>query len=156
MDDHTGLARYRPPDYDRPTGPYSRWSFHIEPQVERRADCWAAWYPGEDWSVTAAGKDEALQQLMDEFSRRMSSGNRFGEYVDDYTDRLCRRHLHDPVQGVYAMDVGVCNQLRETESDADIRRAFREAEEKRVQGLPYTKEDYLRNRDTRRAADQAE
>ena len=46
----------------------------------------------------------------------------------------------------YAMDVGVCNQLRETESEADINRAFKEAEANRARGLPYTKDDYLRNR----------
>jgi hypothetical protein len=44
------------------------------------------------------------------------------------------------------MDIGVYKELRESESHEDLNRAFHEAEEKRVLGQPYTKDDYFRNR----------
>ena len=141
------LDKYRPPDYDSATGPYSRWAFQTEPQAKQAGQSWTAWYPGEEWTVSAPTKEEALQQLREEFGlRRMQGGSRYGEYVFAYTEALHRRHLQEPVQGVYAMDIRLYNELRESESDADLKRAFYEAEQKRVMGQPYTKDDYLRNR----------
>ncbi|SPX94908.1 hypothetical protein [Mycobacterium xenopi] len=140
------LDKYRPPDYDAPTNPHSRWAFHIEPQAQQTGQSWTAWYPGADWTVTAPTKEAALQQLRDEFGRRLKESG-YSARAFAFTDALYRRHLQDPVQGVYAMDVGVYNELRELgETPADLQEGFHEAEDRRVNGQPYTKEDYFRFR----------
>ncbi|MGH3968746.1 MAG: hypothetical protein ACRDTV_11670, partial [Mycobacterium sp.] len=116
----TELDRYRPPDYDNPTGPYSRWAFRTEPLLEQCGDQWVAWHPGRDWSVSAPSEDEALRPLQE-----VSIG-RPGWYAED--EAVCARHLQDPIPGSYAMDIGVYNRLRETESIEDINAAFEKAE----------------------------
>ena len=131
------LDKYRPPDYDNPTGPYSRWAFHTEPQFEQRGGSWTAWYPGTDWSVTASSKQEAITQL------RTESIHREDKHVSH--EAIAARHLQEPIPGIYAMDIGLYNQLRETETAADITRAFGEAERARVAGQTYTRDDYFRN-----------
>ncbi len=64
-----------------------------------------------------------------------------------YADAVYLRHLQEPVPGVYAMDNDVYLQLKD-EPWTEHGRAFKEAEAKRVQGLPYTIEDYLRGRES--------
>lgn len=146
-DDESPAKRdtYRPSDYDSPTGPYSRWAFTIVPQAQRSGESWTAWYPGSDWSVTAGSKEEALQKLRSEMDERLREGERYGEYMSTYTEAAHRMHLEKPIPGIYAMDIGLYNELRETEPDADLETVFREAEAKRVAGETYTMSDYRRN-----------
>jgi hypothetical protein len=147
------LDPYRPPDYDHPTNPYSRWAFYRLPQAEEGDDGWTAWNPGADWSVSASSKEEALQLLREEMEHRMRAGDKYGDYLIAYSKDVDRRHLEQPIRGVYAMDIGLYNHLRETESRDDIARAFAEAEEQRVAGQPYTMDDYRRNRAKDKAAE---
>jgi hypothetical protein len=134
----TELDNYRPPDYNNPTGPFSRWAFRTYPQFERNGDgSWTAWYPGRDWSVSAPSKTEAINRLRDESIARTD------RYATD--EAVCARHLQTPIPGIYAMDVGLANELAETESQEDLQRAFVEAEAARVAGRCYTKADYQRS-----------
>jgi hypothetical protein len=131
------LDKYRPPNYDNPTGPFSRWAFMRVTQFEQRGDEWVAWSPGEDWTVSAPTKDEAARQLQEHDMRRS----------DLYAAReaIFARHLQEPIRGIYAMDIGVHNQLAETECDEDINAAFEVAERYRQAGKSYTKADYERD-----------
>lgn len=95
--------------------------------------------------IPAPSKEEALQRLRDEFGRRLKDSG-CSTQAFAFTDAVYRKHLQEPVPGVYAMDIGLYNELRETESDADLNRAFHEAEQRRVKGQPYTTDDYFRNR----------
>ncbi len=119
-----------------------RWAFQMEPIFTHDGESWTGCYPGADWSVSAPTEAEAREKLGEEFIRRQNTG-------DDplgYADAIYLRHLQEPIPGVYAMDNEVYLQLRD-EPWTEHSRAFKEAEAKRVQGLPYTKEDYLRGRD---------
>jgi hypothetical protein len=119
-----------------------RWAFHMEPQVEQDGESWTASYPAFDWSVSAPSREEALQRLRDEFARRQNAG----EIAPDYADAVYLRHLREPIPGIYAMDNEVFLQLRD-EPWTTHRRAFKEAEEKRRLGQPYTIADYFQSRD---------
>ncbi len=134
----TELDKYRPPDYDDPTaGPFSKWAFLTVPQFELSDGNWVAWYPGADWTVSAASKADAITRLRETAMRRS------GRYTED--EAICARHLREPIPGIYAMDIGVCNELRETESEEDVNAAFIEAERYRQAGRTYTKADYERH-----------
>jgi hypothetical protein len=136
------LDKYRPPDYDNPTGPFSRWAFLRITQFEQRDNEWVAWSPGEDFSVSAPTKEQAATRLREESMRR---NDRYAT-----NEAIFARHLHEPIPGIYAMDIGLYNELRELgESEADLSRAFHEAEQRRAMGQPYTKGNYFRNRDER-------
>jgi hypothetical protein len=141
----TELGNYRPPDYDSPTGPFSRWAFLSVAQVEQRGDQWVAWHPGRDWTVRAPTEDEALRRLQE------ASIGRPGWYAEN--EAVCARHLQEPIPGIYAMDIGLFNQLRESETDTDLDLAFEDAERYRQAAKSYTKADYDREaaeRDHRR------
>ena len=119
-----------------------QWAFQMEPIFTHDGESWTGCYPGADWSVSAPTEAEAREKLQAEFIRRQNTG-------DDplgYADAVYLRHLQEPIPGVYAMDNEVYLQLRD-EPWTEHSRAFKEAEAKRVQGLPYTKEDYLRGGD---------
>jgi hypothetical protein len=132
----TELDKYRPPDYDNPTGPWSRWAFRTIPQFEQRGDQWVACQPGdEDFIVTAPTRDEAARKL------REHSMARTDRYAHD--EAIFARHLQDPIPGIYAMDIGVFNELRETESHESVNRAMEDAERYRQAGRVYTKADYF-------------
>lgn len=119
-----------------------QWAFQMEPVFTDDGESWTGSYPGADWSVSAPTEAEAREKLGEEFIRRQNAG----EDALAYADAVYLRHLQEPVPGVYAMDNEVYLQLKD-EPWTEHGRAFREAEAKRVQGLPYTKEDYLRGRD---------
>jgi len=75
------------------------------------------------------------------FSQRQNAG-------DDplaYADAVYRRHLRDPVPGVYAVDNELYRELVHAPAP-DRKRAIREAERRRRSGQAYTMADYLRDR----------
>lgn len=119
-----------------------QWAFQMEPVYTDDGESWTGSYPGADWSVSAPTEAEAREKLGEEFIRRQNAG----EDALRYADAVYLRHLQEPVPGVYAMDNEVYLELKD-EPWTEHGRAFKEAEAKRVQGLPYTKEDYLRGRD---------
>jgi hypothetical protein len=90
--------------------------------------------------VSAATETEALRLLKEEYSQRRNvDQNHFADRV-----AVFRRHLQRPIPGVYAMDNELYRELRHEGADeADIKRAFAEAERRRLAGRTYTKTDYL-------------
>jgi hypothetical protein len=123
-----------------------QYAFHADPLLEESSGWWMARYPHQDWSVSAATKDEALEKLKDEFIRRQNAGK--ADFT--YADTVCLRHLEEPVPGIYAMDNELYRELvREGTAQADMMRAFEEAEVRRQQDQPYTKIDYLQGRERR-------
>jgi hypothetical protein len=84
-----------------------QYAFHMEPQLQTDGVVWTASYPGSDWSVSGPSRDEALQQLGDEFVRRQNSGDDPLAYADD----VYRRHLREPIDGIYAVDNELYRQL---------------------------------------------
>ncbi|WP_071288664.1 hypothetical protein [Mycolicibacterium llatzerense] len=81
----------------------------VRPQAEQQADqSWKAWYPKADWAVTAATKPAALQDLRDEFERRLNAG--LADNEPD--DALLAEHLANPIPGVYAIEHGAYMQMR--------------------------------------------
>lgn len=81
----------------------------VRPQAEQQADeTWKAWYPKSDWSVTAKTKPAALQELRDEFERRLSAG-----LADNEPDEaLLAEHLAAPIPGVYAIEQATYMRMR--------------------------------------------
>jgi hypothetical protein len=116
-------------------------AFRMTPQFERIYDGWRASYPGSDWSVTAPSEEEARQKLVDEVNRRRDAG----EDPKAFQEAVCRRHLQEPVPGVYAMDNELYRYVaRETGYDQDaLQEAFEESERRRALGASFTKADYL-------------
>ena len=117
-----------------------QWAFQIEPQFTKSGESWTGSYPGADWSVSAPTEEEARERLGEEFSRRQNAG----EDPLAYADAIFLRHLQHPVPGVYAMDNELYREL--LHEGADMSRVVKEAEQKRLRGEPYTKNDYLRSR----------
>jgi hypothetical protein len=113
----------------------------MEPQLEESGQSWTAGYPGANWSVTGRSSDEALQRLGEEFTRRQNAG----EDPLAYAEAVYRRHLREPVEGVYAVDNELYRKLVHAAAP-ERKRAIEEAERRRRQGKPYTLSDYLRER----------
>jgi hypothetical protein len=119
-----------------------RYAFHMDPQVEPSGDSWTASYPEADWSVSGASRLEALQRLGQEFIRRQNAGDDPLAYADD----IFRRHLRDPVPGVYALQNELYRALVHAPAD-ERQRTIEEAERRRRLGRSYTLADYQRDRD---------
>jgi hypothetical protein len=130
-----------PADTDMSGDELTRYAFHMDPQVERTGESWRASYPGADWSVTGRSAQEALGRLGEEFVRRQNAG----EEPLAYADAVYRRHLREPVPGVYAVDNQLYRQLVHAPA-AERKRTIEEAERRRRLGQPYTLKDYLRDR----------
>ncbi|RDH79212.1 hypothetical protein DVS77_07155 [Mycolicibacterium moriokaense] len=124
-----------------PSDDVRQYAFHMEPQVHADGDTWTAFYPGADWSVSGASDREALDRLGEEFKRRQSVG------VDplSHADDIYRRHLREPVPGVYAVDNDLYRELVHAPA-AERKLAVEEAERRRRSGQRYTLSDYLRDR----------
>jgi hypothetical protein len=122
-------------------GPDRRYAFHLQPQLERSSGTWTARYPEADWSVSAPSKEQALQRLGEEFIRRQNAG----EDPLAYAEAVYRRHLRDPVPGVYAVDNELYRELVHA-PESDRKRAIEEAERRRRRGQPYTRSDYAQER----------
>jgi hypothetical protein len=118
-----------------------QYAFHMEPQLERSGESWTASYPGANWSVSARSRKQALKRLGEEFSRRQNTGDN----PLAYADAVYRRHLRDPVPGVYAVDNELYRELVHAPAP-DRKRAIQEAERRRRSGQAYTMADYLRDR----------
>lgn len=128
-------------DDEVPDNELTRYAFHMDPQVVGGGESWTAAYPGADWSVTGRSPQEALERLGEEFVRRQNAG-------DDplaYADAVYRRHLREPVPGVYAVDNELYRQLVRAPAP-ERKRTIEEAERRRRLGQPYTLKDYVRDR----------
>ena len=121
-----------------------QYAFQMEPQLRADGNAWTASYPGSDWSVSGGSRDEALQRLGEEFVRRQNSGDDPLAYADD----VYRRHLREPIDGIYAVDNELYRQLIDAAPD-ERERAVQKAERKRRSGERYTLSDYLRDREDR-------
>ncbi len=119
-----------------------QYAFHMEPQLRTDGDVWTASYPGSDWSVSGPSRDEALQQLGDEFVQRQNSGDDPLAYADD----VYRRHLREPIDGIYAVDNELYRRLIDAPAE-ERERAVKEAERRRRLGERYALSDYLRDRE---------
>ncbi|WP_094287323.1 hypothetical protein [Mycobacterium lehmannii] len=117
-----------------------QYAFHMEPQVEQRGESWAAMYPGADWSVSGTSADDALRLLGEEFIRRQNAG----EDPLAYAEVVYRRHLREPVAGVYAVDNELYRKLVHA-SAPERKRTIEKAESRRRLGQSYTLSDYLRD-----------
>ncbi|MBV8863653.1 MAG: hypothetical protein JO082_04605 [Mycobacterium sp.] len=119
-----------------------QWAFHIEPWFTHDGESWTGTYPNADWSVSAPTEEEAHDKLGAEFIQHQNAGE------DDlaYANAVMLRHLRKPVPGMYAMANELYLELKD-EPRADMDRAFKEAEAKRLRGETYTKDDYLRSRE---------
>jgi len=81
----------------------------VRPLTEQQADqTWKAWYPKTDWAVSGATKSDALQELRNEFERRLTAG--LADNEPD--DALLAEHLVTPIRGVYAIDNATYMQMR--------------------------------------------
>ncbi len=118
-----------------------QYAFHMEPQLRADGNAWIASYPGSDWSVSGGSRNEALQRLGEEFVRRQNSGDDALAYADD----VYRRHLREPIDGIYAVDNELYRQLIDASPD-ERERVVNEAERRRRLGERYTLADYLRDR----------
>ncbi len=116
-----------------------QYAFEMKPQIRADGDAWTASYPGSDWSVSGSSRDEALQRLGEEFVRKQKSGDDPLGYADD----VYRRHLREPIDGIYAVDNELYRQLIDAPPE-ERERAVREAERRRRLGQEYTLADYRR------------
>lgn len=132
MDDH---------DDDTAGDELHQYAFHMEPQLTEAGGAWTAAYPGADWSVSGSSRSEALHRLGEEFVRRQNANDDPLAYADD----VYRRHLREPIDGIYAVDNELYREL--VNAPADERdRAVKEAERRRRQGQTYTLADYRHDR----------
>jgi hypothetical protein len=67
------------------------------------------------------------------------------EYPLPYAEGVYRRHLREPVEGVYAVDNELYRELVHVPAP-ELQRAIEEAERRRRRGQPYTLADYLHDR----------
>jgi hypothetical protein len=118
-----------------------QYAFHMEPQLVANGDTWTAFYPGADWSTSGPSSAEALERLGEEFIRRQNAGEDPLSYAED----VYRRHLREPVDGVYAVDNELYRELVHAPS-AERERTVKEAERRRRLGEVYTLSDYRSDR----------
>jgi hypothetical protein len=85
--------------------------FFSRPQLEQLPDgSWRAHYPASDWSITAVSRDAAIAKLQLEDQRR--NKEQPGYTVMRYT--ALRRHLIEPIPGVYAISQEEAERIRST------------------------------------------
>jgi len=119
--------------------PSVRYAFMFIPQtLELAGGSWEAFYPGDEWSVTAESREAAIEKLKAEELQRVQDPDRRTR-----RETIKRQHLVTPVPGVYAMDADLLLYLRDHKvSRPGLERAFEEAECRRAAGRPYTVADY--------------
>lgn len=119
---------------------YQQYATHIRPLITQiSADQWRAQYPGLTWHVTAGSEQAASDEITKEALRRLDADQDDAQPPHD----LLKRHLANPISGVYALDRELFLYLRGHAGRAETQRAFEEAERRRAQGRSYTKNDYL-------------
>jgi len=119
---------------------YQQYATHIRPLITQTSGQeWRAQYPGVHWHVTADSEEAAGDQITKEALRRLDAGEPDAQPPHD----LLKRHLKQPIPGVYALDRELFLYLRDHVGHAEIQRAFEEAERRRADGRAYTKTDYL-------------
>lgn len=119
---------------------YQQYATHIRPLITQTSDHkWRAQYPGVDWHVTADSEQAAGDAITEEALRRLDAGQPDAQPPHD----LLKRHLQQPIPGVYALDRELFLYLRGRAGTAETQHAFEEAERRRAQGRPYTKTEYL-------------
>lgn len=85
--------------------------FYSRPQVEQLPNgSWAAHYPASDWSITAESRESAIKKLQLEDQRR--SKEQPGYTIERY--KALRRHLVEPIPGVYAISREEAERIRST------------------------------------------
>jgi hypothetical protein len=86
--------------------------FYSRPQVEQLADnSWRAHYPASDWSVTAESRESVIEKLKLEDQRRLKEQPGYG--VTRF--KALRRHLSEPIPGVYAITREEGERIRATQ-----------------------------------------
>ncbi|MDI3312930.1 MAG: hypothetical protein QJR12_01165 [Mycobacterium sp.] len=119
---------------------YQQYATHIRPLITQANDGqWRAQYPGLTWHVTASSEQAAADEITKEALRRLDAGQDDAQPPHD----LLKRHLTNPIPGVYALDRELFLYLRGHAGHTEIQRAFEEAERRRGQGRTYTKNEYL-------------
>jgi hypothetical protein len=85
--------------------------FYSRPQVERLPDgSWVGQYPAADWSITADSRESVITKLQLEDQRR--SQEQPGYTIARY--EALRRHLIEPIPGVYAISREEAERIRST------------------------------------------
>jgi hypothetical protein len=122
------------------TALYEQYATHIRPLITETSDHkWRAQYPGVDWHIVSESETTAGDELSKEALRRLDAGEPDAQPPHD----LLKRHLTQPIPGVYALDRELFLYLRSHAGHTETQRAFEEAERRRAAGQPYTKNDYL-------------
>lgn len=119
---------------------YQQYATHFRPLITQVGPGqWHAQYPGLTWHVTADSEQAAADSITEEALRRLDAGQDDAQPPHE----LLKQHLTSPIPGVYALDRELFLYLRGHAGHAETQRAFEEAERRRAQGRPYTKNDYL-------------
>ncbi|MGB5112885.1 MAG: hypothetical protein WBO08_15235 [Mycobacterium sp.] len=119
---------------------YEQYATHIRPLITQTSDHkWRAQYPGVDWHVVADSEEAAGDDISKEALRRIDAGEPNAQPPHD----LLKRHLRQPIPGVYALDRELFLYLRSHVGVAQTQQAFEEAERRRAAGQSYTKNDYF-------------
>lgn len=100
---------------------------------------WRAQFPGVHWHVDADTEAAAGEEILNEALRRVDAGDPDAQPPHD----ILKRHLTQPIPGVYALDRELFLYLRTHAGVAQTQLAFEEAERRRAAGQSYTKDDYL-------------
>jgi hypothetical protein len=125
---------------------YQQYAVHIRPLITQTSpDEWRGQYPGQSWHVTASSEQAAGEEITKEALRRHDAGEDDAQPPRD----LLRRHLTEPIPGVYALDRELFLYLREHAGHTETQQAFEESERRRALGRTYTKDDYLNDRHQR-------
>ncbi len=119
---------------------YEQYATHIRPLITETSDNrWRAQYPGVDWHIVADTEEAAGDEISKEALRRLDAGEPNAQPPHD----LLKRHLNQPIPGVYALDRELFLYLRSHAGHSETQQAFEEAERRRAAGQSYTKNDYL-------------
>jgi hypothetical protein len=104
--------------------------FYTRPQVEQLPDgSWRAYNPASDWSVTAETQEAAIAELSREDQRRGKEEP--GYMVRNY--EALRRHLVEPIPGVYAISNEEAERIRLTpDPEAEFERIADEMDAGRI------------------------
>lgn len=134
-------------DDDELAALYAQYATHIRPLITQTNDHrWRAQYPGVEWHVVSDTEAAAGDEILKEALRRADAGEPDAQPPHD----LLKRHLKQPIPGVYAIDRELFLYLRSHVGVAETQSAFEEAERRRAAGQPYTKNDYLHHVDQQR------